>query len=255
MERLRSIFHWLLGPAASDPLVRILRAWRLWLVGALLGGLLAWGVYGFFPPPYRARATVVVDFDIEGAWSWAPDRQLFYYLERETRKLEELAWSDATLSTVADQFPDLSLADMRGGGLILGQPGEGPWAFWAQDADPHKAEALASAWAEAFIAQVHLAIAASPQLEAARAALQAELLRDGGPDPERLSELSEDFTRINESTQGISPYLQVALSQSEGLPVGRSLSLAAYLFVGSFLGASTLVLLALFSLRREAPRV
>ena len=50
----------------------------------------------------RARATVNVDFNLEEAWPEEIDRQQFYYLERETRKLEEIAWSDDVLQVVTD---------------------------------------------------------------------------------------------------------------------------------------------------------
>ncbi|MFN8385258.1 MAG: hypothetical protein U0V48_00360 [Anaerolineales bacterium] len=38
-----------------------------------------------------ARATVIVDFNLEEVPLQDTDRQYFYYLERETRKLEEIA--------------------------------------------------------------------------------------------------------------------------------------------------------------------
>ncbi len=62
----------------------------------------AWeaSLYLLMPPPYRARATVNVDFNLEQAWPQETDRQQFYYLERETRKLEEIAWSDAVMQSV-----------------------------------------------------------------------------------------------------------------------------------------------------------
>jgi len=50
------------------------------------------------------------------------DREQFYYLERETRKLEEIAWSDSVLNQVASQVKDVTVDQMRGGKLQLSQP-------------------------------------------------------------------------------------------------------------------------------------
>src|SRR5215211_9519161 len=95
--------HWLFSPPSIDDLIRLLKAWRFWSVGALIGALLGAGLYYVVPPPYRAHATVLVDFHLEQAWPEETDRQQFYYLERETRKLEEIARSDMVLGMVADR--------------------------------------------------------------------------------------------------------------------------------------------------------
>lgn len=139
----------ILTPPTFDDLYRLLCAWRLWLVGALLGGLLGMAVYAVFPPEYRARATVVVDFNVEQSWPEIPDREVFYFLERETRKLVELAWADETLQAVADAN-GLDVATLRSGVLILSQPSDGGWHFYADSADAVLAAKLAADWAEAF---------------------------------------------------------------------------------------------------------
>lgn len=139
----------LLAPATFDDLLRLLRAWRLWLLGALLGGLLGMAVYVLFPPEYRARATVMVDFNVEQSWPEIPDREVFYFLDRETRKLVELAWADDTLQAVAAQT-DVDVATLRSGLLTLSQPSDGGWHFYADSADAVFAAKLASAWAQAF---------------------------------------------------------------------------------------------------------
>ncbi|PWH12394.1 MAG: hypothetical protein DDG60_13470 [Anaerolineae bacterium] len=139
----------LLAPPTFDDLLRLLRAWRLWLTGALLGGLLGMAVYALFPPNYRARATVVVDFNVEQSWPEIPDREVFYFLDRETRKLVEVAWADDTLQVVSAQT-GVQVARLRSGTLILSQPADGGWHFYAQSDDPALAVRLASAWAQAF---------------------------------------------------------------------------------------------------------
>ena len=100
--------HWLFSPPSIDDLVRLLKAWRFWSVGALIGALLGAGLYYIAPPPYRAHATVLVDFNLEQAWPEETDRQQFYYLERETRKLEEIAWSDLVLGLVFETVGDIT---------------------------------------------------------------------------------------------------------------------------------------------------
>lgn len=139
-----------------DDLIRLLKAWRFWSVGALLGALLGAGLYYIAPPPYRAHATVLVDFNLEQAWPEETDRQQFYYLERETRKLEEIAWSDMVLGLVVETVGDITTEELRNGTLLLSQPAEGGWSFYADDRDPERAAALASAWSQMFVEQVRL---------------------------------------------------------------------------------------------------
>src|SRR5512140_3281945 len=98
----------LLSAPSAEDLIRLLKAWRFWLLGAVAGALLGAAVYLIAPAQYRARATVNVDFHLEQAWPESTDREQFYYLERETRKLEEIALSDDVLGTVADQAPGLT---------------------------------------------------------------------------------------------------------------------------------------------------
>ncbi|MDO8970383.1 MAG: hypothetical protein Q7U74_06820 [Saprospiraceae bacterium] len=142
-----------------DDLIRLLKAWRFWVLGALLGALLGAAVYYIVPPPYRAKATVNVDFNLEQAWPQDTDRQQFYYLERESRKLEEIAWSDDLMNQLSSEF-GISIEDLRGGKLQLSQPAEAGWHFYADDADPQVANGLASAWSTAFVTKVQADIAA-----------------------------------------------------------------------------------------------
>jgi capsular polysaccharide biosynthesis protein len=130
-----------------DDLIRLLRAWRFWIISALVGALIGAVVYYVAPPPYRAKATVNVDFNFEQAFPANNDRQDFYYLERESRKMEEIAWSDEVLG----KLEGFSVEELRAGKLQLSQPGEAGWHFYAEDRDPKIAERLASAWANAFV--------------------------------------------------------------------------------------------------------
>ena len=142
--------HLLLSAPSSDDLIRLLKAWRFWFLGAVAGALIGTAVYLVFPPAYRGQATVNVDFHMEQAWPQNSDREQFYYLERETRKLEEIAMSDAVINAVVSQVDGGTLQKLRNGKLQLSQPGNGGWHFYADDHDPRKAALLAAAWAQAF---------------------------------------------------------------------------------------------------------
>jgi len=182
----------LFAPPSLDDLIHLLRAWRFWVLGALIGALLGAGLHLLAPPPYEARATVNVDFNLEEAWPDETDRQQFYYLERETRKLEEIAWSDAVLKAAA-QASGSNVETLRSGSLLLAQPAEAGWHFYARAEDAGRAQELAASWAQAFT-------------EAAEADLQTE--------------------------GGLNSFIRLELTQTEGLPVERSLPLSTYLLTG-----------------------
>jgi hypothetical protein len=197
--------NFILSPPSLDDLIRLLKAWRFWILGALLGALLGSALFYIAPPPYRARATVNVDFNLEEAWPEETDRQQFYYLERETRKLEEIAWSDNVMGVVA-LLSGLDVSTLRGGVLSLSQPAEAGWHFYADDRDPGRAESMAAAWAQAFTAQAQADMAAQA---------------------------------------GLNSFVRVDPTQLEDLPVYRRVSLGAYLLSGSvgFLTMSALLIL------------
>lgn len=134
-----------LSSPSLDDLIRLLKAWRFWVLGAIIGAAIGAAFYYIAPPPYRAKATVNVDFNFEEAFPTNTDRQDFYYLERESRKMVELAWSDDVLNAL-----NVPIEELREGKLTLSQPAEAGWHFYADDKDPQKAEQLASAWANAF---------------------------------------------------------------------------------------------------------
>ncbi|MEJ5225867.1 MAG: hypothetical protein WHV44_15520, partial [Anaerolineales bacterium] len=95
--------RWLLDSPSTDDLLSLLTAWRVWLGGAALGALIAAALYLLAPPPYRAQATVIVDHNVENVLGEErSDRDLNYYLQRETDKLVLLAYADDTLQPVAE---------------------------------------------------------------------------------------------------------------------------------------------------------
>ncbi|UYN88722.1 MAG: hypothetical protein KIT08_06355 [Anaerolineales bacterium] len=236
----------------ADPLAEILAAWRLWLLGALLGAVLAWGVYQLWPPNYRARATVVVDANLEEAWQYFPERDLFHFLFRETERMEELAWSDQVLAVVAEIVPGYSVQELRSRVLGLSHPSDGGWRFYATSPDPATAQALASSWAQAFVNAVQAAAVASPDLQAARARM-SELLAVEPPDESALFELMTEMQFLAEHTQGISMYTELYVSQAAELPVQRNVSLATYMLLGSVAGALAAPLYVLLTPARLRP--
>ena len=190
-----------------DDLICLLKAWRFWSIGALIGAALGAGLYYLAPPPYRAHATVLVDFNLEQAWPKETDRQQFYYLERETRKLEAIAWSDLVLGLVAETVGDITAEDLRNGTLILSQPAEGGWNFYADDRDPERAAELASIWSQVFTEQVRL---------------RTGLL------------------------EGPNEYIEANRTQAAQTPRDRSLAMSTYLFVGAIAFLAIASFLVLF---------
>ena len=201
--------NFLFAPPSSDDFIRLLKAWKFWLLGAIVGALIGAAIYFLALPPYRARASVNVDFHLEQAWPQNTDREQFFYLERETRKLEEIAWSDAVLNQVVSQVNGLSVDQMRNGKLQLSQPGNGGWHFFADDTDPQKAEALASAWAQAFASQVKTEVVAS-------------------------------------STSGLEPFITVNADQTQDIPTRRLFSVSTYIFAGASACLALSALIVLF---------
>ena len=120
-------------------------------------------------------------------------RKQFYYLERETRKLEEIAWSDAVMQSVANAT-GLDAATLRQKVLSLSQPAEAGWHFYADDHDPIRAESIASTWALAFTEQAQGKMAAQV---------------------------------------GLNSFIRLDATQVEDLPISRSVSQSAYLLSGS----------------------
>jgi len=196
------------APPSPDDLIRFLKAWRFWLLGALAGALIGAAVYYIAPPPYRARATVNVDFHLELAWPQNTDREQFYYLERETRKLEEIAVSDAVLNSVTSQVSGVTVQQLRDQKLQLSQPGNGGWHFFADDRDPGQAAALASVWAQAFAQNVQAQVA--------------------------------------EPSSGLEQYITATPTQVQSLTAHRAMSLSTYFLAGAVLFLALSVLVVLF---------
>lgn len=175
-------------------------------MGALIGAVLGAGIYYIAPPPYRAHSVVLVDFNLEQAWPQETDREQFYYLEREVRKLEEIAFSDEVMEIIAETNRNITTTELRNGMLLLGQPAEGGWNFYVDENDPDRAVSIVNIWAQSFVGQVRVQSATS---------------------------------------EGPNAFIQSSVTQIARLPVKRSISLSAYLFVGTvaFLSLGSLAML------------
>ncbi len=228
----------LLTPPSSNDLIRLLRAWRFWVLGALIGGLAGTAFYFIKPPEYRARATVVVSFNMEKAWPNKPDNELFYYLERESRKVQELAWADTTLQEVA-QKSGLSIPELRstGGKLELSQPQDGGWHFYASDPSAEVAAGLATAWAQAFTTQLQQGIQTAVALDAARQALVNHPADQA---------IQAEIQTLEAKSMAITPEIQVSLAQAQKIPVTRKNSLGTYGLAGAAIFLALTGLLILF---------
>jgi len=201
--------NWLFSAPSLDDIIRLLKAWRFWSLGALIGALIGAAVFYIAPPPFRAHATVLVDFNLEQAWPHETDRQQFYYLERETRKLEEIAWSDSVMEVVA-AAGSITIQELRDGRLLLSQPAEGGWHFFVDDENPERAAMLASAWAQAFVGQVGMQAA---------------------------------------TADGPSSFIEATMTQTAQLPVEQSISISVYLFVGAVAFLAIASFLVLFFIK------
>jgi len=236
------MFHlssFIFSPPSSDDLTRLLRAWRFWLLAALIGGLVGAAIYFIAPPAYRVRASVQVDFNIEEAYTPTQDKQAFYYLEREVRKLQDVAFSDVVLQSVVDEVGGTTIAELRDEKLLLSQPGEAGWHFFAEDANPQRAEALASAWADAFIAEIKDAATASMTLQS----FHAEIEKGCGGD---CSSIEAKIADLESRARGISPYVEVGALQTKQLPITRKINMSTYIVVGAIVAWAIGALAILF---------
>lgn len=245
---MKKILDGLISIDSHDSLVLVLQSWRLWVVGAMIGALAAYGVYAAFPPAYRAKAVVIVDHNLEQAWH-ASSGPASYFLTRETRKLVELAWSDETLRLVSDKVGDVSVQELRDEILHLSQPDDGGWYFYADSSSADQAEKIAGTWAQVFYQQTLEAVEISADLERMRREINEILEKNPDLSARDISNLIDrDFPTLFGGT-GISHFIELDLAQTEHLFVQRSVPRSVYLLAGSAIGAGGLALASLLLIR------
>ncbi len=234
----------LFASSSTDDLIQLLQAWRFWLLASFLGALLGGLAYIVSPPDFRARATVLVDFNMEQSWPVDSDRELFYYLEREARKLEDVAKSDDVLVAVVNEVGDTTVEELRSGILELSEPADGGWHFYANDPDPARAEQLASVWAETFVAKVQAGIKTALALDAVRVALEANPTQ---------AEILSFATELEAESLGITPELQISATQVSHLNPIRRVAFGTYVFAGAIsLMALSALFILFFGINRRA---
>jgi hypothetical protein len=237
-------------PDSPERLTQLLFSWRLWLAGALLGALLGWAAYALFPPDYRAQAVVIFDQNLEEAWKWFPERELFQFAGREALKLEALAFSDEVLSAVSAET-GLPVETLRDEKLELAYPIDGVWYFYGRDADPARAEQIASAWVTAFVKVTQESIVIDQEMEALRAELNAIYTENPDTDPLELDDLLEEVRLLYEDNTGINPYLEIGLLNEEELEISFVVEPGLYILGGSLLGVLAAGFAGLFYIKPE----
>ncbi len=235
----KRVNSWQSAPTLNS-LVHVLQSWKILMIVFLLGGLLGAAVYSLFPPPYRAMAVVVMDQNLEEVFPTAPDREIFYFLERETQKLEELAWSDVVMQKVVEQTTDLTIHDLRGGMLQLSQPSDGGWRMYGISSNPDTARKLANVWSNAFASTVMTGVENARSLQQAKHAVQ--LLDPTNPaNSDRIAELNSQITQLTSSSYGIHPEIEVFRSQKFDLTVSRTVNQGAYVVAGAVIGLIAMI--------------
>jgi hypothetical protein len=91
---------------------------------------------------------------------------------------------------VVAQSHAVTVAELRDEKLLLSQPAEGGWHFYAEDQDRERAAAIASRWSQAFANQARAKISQS---------------------------------------DGLNSFIQIDVTQSADLPFERSTSISTYL--------------------------
>jgi uncharacterized protein involved in exopolysaccharide biosynthesis len=223
----------LFSAPSTDHISNALSAWRLLLVAALMGGLIGAALYQLWTPPFRAETRVVIDQNLEQVLPEAPDREVFYFLERETQKLEELAWSDVVLEQVAEQIKDVTVEELRDGMLQLSQPGDGGWRFYGISDTRERAKLLANRWADVFVDLVRAAVLSANELIAVRSELSS--LTDNLTDEteQKRQQLEVKANALEDSSYGLHPDIQLYQSQKKAITINRIASIGTYIFTGA----------------------
>ena len=237
----------LLSAPTFESFVIALRAWRLLLIAGLIGALIGAAVYQLWPPPYRAMARVVVDQNLEQALPEAPDREVFYFLERETQKLEDLAWSDEVMAQVMAKVEFTNITQLRDGKLQLSQPGDGGWRMYGIDPLQANARALAVAWSDSFTDSVHNAVMAALELEAVKNEMAGLQDNTSEETQKKRLRLEEKATELEDLSRGIHPAVQVSRSQKKDIAAERVSSMGAYILAAALSALFLTILFQTFS--------
>ena len=235
-----------------ERLIKLLFNWRIWILGGVLGALLGVGVYAVFPPKYRAYTSVVVDHNIEEAFVFFEDRDLFTFMNRESEKLKAVAWSDDVLRNVAEEADGASFEELLSGDIKLTVAQDGLWSFYADHDDPVLASDIAYSWAMEFVESSYAAVEVSAELEIARDSLEDFLADNPDAELRDINPYLAEIRTLQEGTKGISQYIDiefVGLHSEHGIGIGQGV----YVIVGALLLSlfSILILLIIPQKNRE----
>lgn len=242
----------LVEPDTTDTLIRLLQAWRLWIVAIVAGSVLGGLAYLVFPPPYQAQSTVIVDHNVSEVWYPAPDRYVWNYLTSEVVKLREVAWSDEVLQGIVDQVPDISMDQLRSDILVLTYVNDGPWHLVVNDQYPERAKTIANIWAESFIEQVRDNMGYSIEMELLRVELinLYDTQEYSGVIKEKADEIYAKINEQEKTSNGVSPYLDLYLSEDGSVLNGLASSKGEYIFAGAISGIVLAVFYAVIARRQ-----
>ncbi len=216
---MKRTMKWLVAGDPTEP-------WKVWLALMLLGALFGAVLSLLAPLAYTSVATVVVDLNAEETWKGSPDNEIFYYLERESRKLEELAWSDLIIQQVSSAS-GISTDQLRNGILELSHPKDGGWHFYATFRDPQKTQQIAEAWATTFTQAALEGATNAEKLAAIRIAL-AKNPAD--------SALLQSLETSEKASHGIQAGIEVSLSQAGEVPAAPNRATSWSILGGSLIG-------------------
>lgn len=216
-------------------LANIFLNWKVLLIFMVAGAIFGQLTFSLFPPPYKARAVMIMDHNLEEVFPSAPDREIFYFLERETQKLEAIAWSDLVLQDVVDTIDGYSIEDLRSGSLILSQPYDGGWNMYGVADNRETARMLANAWADSFTEVVRKGVENARLLKQAQKELES-IPADELSTSVRAKELNIEITDLEKSSLGIHPEIEVYRSEASNLKVMPSVKTGSYIIIGAICG-------------------
>ena len=228
----------------------LLGAWRLWVIGALLGGVIGLIYIFLFPSGYVATASVLIDLNAEEAIPAGMDSDVFLFFARETRKLQSLAFSDGVLSPLLEIIPDTTLEELQEEILELNPPGEGEWHLLVIHDDPDKAIELVRLWTESFIEAIESKVEVAIELEVIREDIRIEANKEE-PDSLQIRRYVAALLEEMDLSSGITSYIEYDLAQKEGATVKPETSIAEAVLIGSFFGFALVFIIGLFSVPRR----
>ena len=169
-------------------------------------------------------------------------------MERETNRLEELAFSDIVLQQVADENPGYTIANLRSKNLVLAQPSDGGWKMYGYADQPAQAKALATTWARIFSDEVERGIFIASRL----AVVEDQLKQVGNLNQTQIDALTQEQAELQKQSLGIHPLAQVFLSQQNEITAEPARSIGAYILAGSLTGLLLVITLGALFLREKA---